>query len=342
HRKILKKISPFRVEYREARCTVRHQELYALQSQRFQSFIDRNTSVIFHNPNYSAFNTMEVAVFHDDKLIAYSLFDVGFHAMASLLCCFDKDYNDLSLGKATMLLELHYARTNGIKYYYPGYILDEPTKMDYKLFLGNFEYMNPNLPPPPSNLTTMASMTNGQNMDKATLIRDYKFYATKRNVWTEFPEKPNLGSSANYIKRILAMLTELLDSFGIQHKTWIYPLHYWASSPTTSDGKRVSWPLMVELSSYNNIFIAADQDTGNLVVFSGKLQSRFKMPNSIYPSTEFLDKSRFLLHLMVAEKILEQQLVRPNDNRQSILARLQLIISDYQINLSSASTQFAN
>ncbi len=306
HRKILKKISPFRIEYREARCTERHQELYAIQSKRFQSFIMRDPTAIFHNPSYTGFKTMEVVLYHNEKLIAFSLFDVGFHAMASLLCCYDRDYLHLSLGKATMLLELQFAREHGIQHYYPGYVLDEPTRMDYKLFLGRFEYL------------------------------------TKECKWLEYAEKPDLGSSASFIKKILTMISELLDSFDIQHKTWIYPLHTLSLRQITADGQWISWPIYIELTNYPNIFIAADQYTGELVVFSGKLQSQLTIPNSVWPSSEFLDKDRFILHPMVAEKILERNLIRKNDNRLTIMARLLLIISNYRINHPSVNTHFAN
>jgi arginine-tRNA-protein transferase len=276
---------------REAQCTERHLELYKIQTERFQSFILRNPSGIFNNPGWAGFKTREVAIYDENKLIAFSLFDVGFRAMASILCCYDKDYDHLSLGKATMLCELQYAKDQGISYYYPGYVLDEPTRMDYKLSLGNYEFMS------------------------------------REKTWTEHTQKPSYDSSAKNVKRIMSILSDLLHSFHIHHKIWVYPLFTLAISQTTKEGDWVAWPMFIELDNHPRIFITLDQYSGNVIVFIGKILKQLTIPTNVWPSSEFMDQEKFMLHPLEAEKILHPGLIQKNDNRLSIIARLLHLIS---------------
>jgi len=41
----------------------------------------------------------------------------------------------------TMLLEMDLAKRLGLEYYYPGYVLDQPSAFDYKLLLGSCEWL---------------------------------------------------------------------------------------------------------------------------------------------------------------------------------------------------------
>ncbi|MFM7103898.1 MAG: hypothetical protein ACKOW8_00130, partial [Flavobacteriales bacterium] len=254
------------------------------------SFVLKDPSGLFHNPNWMGFRTMEVAIYCGDKLIAYSLFDVGFKAMASLLCCYDPSYGHLSLGMATMLFEIQYARENGISWYYPGYVLDEPTRMDYKLSLGNFEFLQNN------------------------------------HQWNEHTEKPASTSNAHCIKNMIQSISELLSSFEIKHKIWHYPLYTLCLKKTTSDGEWVAWPLNIEVLSHPGIFITIDQYTGGVVVFSGSILRSLTIPYSVWPSSEFLDHEKFILNPLRADKILTRNLIQKGDNRLMIMARLLRII----------------
>ena len=302
HRKILRKLSSCRVVYREAHCTQRHLELYEQQSKRFQSFVLKDPVGLFHNPNYMGFRTMEVAVYEGDKMMAFSLFDCGFKSMASLLCCFDPDFAHFSLGIATMLLEIRYAQENGMMYYYPGYVLDEPTRMDYKLSLGHFEYL----------------LSNQQ--------------------WKELDEKPASTSKARQIKSIIESISDLLNAFDFKHKIWLYPLYTLALSGSTSDGEWSAWPLNIELTSYPGVFISVDQNSGDVVVYSATILSHLTIPYSVWPTSEFMDKDRFIINPLKADKIWSRNLIQKGDNRLMIVARLIQILIDCQTSHSTAGT----
>jgi arginyl-tRNA--protein-N-Asp/Glu arginylyltransferase len=302
HRKIIKKLMGYRVVFREAHFTQRHQELYELQSKRFQSFVLRDPSGLFHNPGCVGFRTMEVAIYSGDQLIAFSLFDVGFKAMASLLCCYDPGFAHLSLGVATMLFEIQYAGEHGISLYYPGYVLDEPTRMDYKLSLGNFEFL--------------------QNHDQ----------------WKECILKPASNSNAHQIKLIIQSISELLSSFEIKHKIWLYPLYTLALKRTTTDGDWSAWPLNIELSGYSGIFISVDPYSGGVVVYSGSILNHLTIPHSVWPSSEFLDQEKFILNPLRVDKIWTINLIQGGDNRLSIIAKLLQIILYHETGQTNSDT----
>ena len=91
------------------------------------------------------FDTHCVSVYHDERLVAAGYFDTGATAAASILHFFDPDYQRLSPGKFLMLATVDYLRRHGYQWYYPGYVVQGLSKMDYKLFLGReqAEYFEP-------------------------------------------------------------------------------------------------------------------------------------------------------------------------------------------------------
>ncbi|MBS1949372.1 MAG: hypothetical protein OJF59_001320 [Cytophagales bacterium] len=82
------------------------------------------------------FDTKCISIYDHDQLIAAGYFDVGENAAASILHFFDPLYSRYSLGKYLILITLDYLREKNIQYYYPGYVVEDLPKMNYKLFLG--------------------------------------------------------------------------------------------------------------------------------------------------------------------------------------------------------------
>jgi len=95
--------------------------------------------------NKNIYNTKCISVFDGDKLIAGGYFDVGDQAAASILHFFDPDYSHYSLGKYLILLTIDYLKSNHYEFYYPGYLVEGVSKMNYKLFLGKeqAQYFDP-------------------------------------------------------------------------------------------------------------------------------------------------------------------------------------------------------
>lgn len=84
----------------------------------------------------SIFDTYCISVMDGDQLVAGGYFDAGDTAGASILHFFDHRYARYSPGKFLILLTIDYLRAHGFRYYYPGYVVEGLSKMDYKLFLG--------------------------------------------------------------------------------------------------------------------------------------------------------------------------------------------------------------
>lgn len=140
--KLLKKNSDrFTYSIGKACITKRKEKLYQQHKQRFKGFVYDNLKQFLYSDTFnSVFETYEIEIFDGDRLIAFSFFDKGNHSIASLLGVYDEEYSKYSLGVFSMLLEIDFGLGCGIKYYYPGYIFNQPSIFDYKLKLGNYDY----------------------------------------------------------------------------------------------------------------------------------------------------------------------------------------------------------
>ncbi len=145
-RKILRKNKQqFRVEivspndnyYQEG-----EENLYQLHKERFHGFVFPTLNEFFYNTSvyWSIFDTKQVKVYDEEKLIATSFFDCGKNSLASIMGIFDPNYSKYSLGIYTMLEEIEYMKRTNRQFYYPGYILDIPSMLDYKLRFLNIEF----------------------------------------------------------------------------------------------------------------------------------------------------------------------------------------------------------
>lgn len=82
----------------------------------------------------NAFDTYVVEIRDKDRLIAAGIFDNGFQSIAGIMNFYHPDYRKHSLGKYLMLQKIKYAQLRGKTYYYPGYVVHNYPKFDYKLF----------------------------------------------------------------------------------------------------------------------------------------------------------------------------------------------------------------
>lgn len=120
------------------------EKLYDLQKDKFKGFVIETLDEFMLSGSFfhSVFNTLEVAVYDQDKLVATSLFDIGKKSIASIIALYDPAYQKYSLGTYTMLCEIEYAIEKEKKFYYPGYVFDKPSSFDYKLKFDCLYYYN--------------------------------------------------------------------------------------------------------------------------------------------------------------------------------------------------------
>ncbi|MDX2285115.1 MAG: GNAT family N-acetyltransferase [Bacteroidia bacterium] len=139
--RILRRHAGFRTEIGPVQPDADTERLYQAQKARFRGFIFPTLEdFLFAGISRSLFQTREVRVYDGDRLIAASYFDIGARAAASLLGLFDAEYSRLSPGLYTMLCEIRYGIGQGLRWYYPGYVLDGDPSFNYKLRLGDMQY----------------------------------------------------------------------------------------------------------------------------------------------------------------------------------------------------------
>jgi arginine-tRNA-protein transferase len=130
----------FTVVIQPQNLTHEKQDLYQKYRKSFHSPI---AVTLVYNLQDSArttiYDTQEICIYHEDKLVACSFFDIGENSLASILGIYDPDYQQDSLGFYSMLLEIEWGLENGYEYYYPGYIVPQYDKFDYKLRIGKPE-----------------------------------------------------------------------------------------------------------------------------------------------------------------------------------------------------------
>ncbi|MBB6460605.1 GNAT family protein [Flammeovirga kamogawensis] len=110
---------------------------HSLFEKHKKKFIDNTPSSIYDflsSKNVSNVPTQikEVRVFDSETLIAISYFAIGENSISSIYGMFDTDYNRYSLGLFTMFIEIEFAKTQDLLYYYHGYCYDVSSFYDYK------------------------------------------------------------------------------------------------------------------------------------------------------------------------------------------------------------------
>ncbi len=91
---------------------------------------------LYEDQDDSVYDTQLVEIRDRGQLIAAGIFDKGERSIAGIMNFYHPDYKRYSLVKYIMLLKMEYAKREGLEWYYPGYIVYQYPKFDYKLFAG--------------------------------------------------------------------------------------------------------------------------------------------------------------------------------------------------------------
>lgn len=106
---------------------------------RAESLVD----VVGGERGRALFDTREISVWSEDRLVAFSWYDLGARSVQSLIGVYDPAFGKHSLGLYTMLLEIQETAALGKHYHYAGYVLAVPSSMDYKLRAGSLQFFDP-------------------------------------------------------------------------------------------------------------------------------------------------------------------------------------------------------
>lgn len=134
----------FKVEIGELALDPAHEQLYRrYREMAGGSRAESLDEVLGGEAGRRLFETREISVYCDGALVAFSWFDLGDTSMQSLIGVYDPAYRKHGLGFYTLLLEIAHASAIGLRFHYAGYVLSEPSGMDYKLRVGELDYLDP-------------------------------------------------------------------------------------------------------------------------------------------------------------------------------------------------------
>ncbi len=185
-RKILKRNDQrFRTVVRRAVFDYERQHLYHLHKERFEGYVPGTLEEsLFGMENRNIYQTLEVAIYDGKRLIGVSFFDLGRDSIASIMALFDPSYARYSLGMYTMLKEIQYGIDTGRQFYYPGYVVPRYGKFDYKLRLGEMEFLDvPSgqwCPIPELNINNLPAETITQKLRQVSLAMQRYDLAAKQ------------------------------------------------------------------------------------------------------------------------------------------------------------------
>lgn len=133
-----------KTEIKKAEITEEKEKLFATykQSVAFEASVSVR-HLLLGKSERCAYDTYEVNVYDDQKLIACGYFDLGATSAMGISCFYDPAYKKHSLGKFLIYLKMAYCKKLGLKFFYPGYFVPGYTFFDYKLTMGkdSLEYL---------------------------------------------------------------------------------------------------------------------------------------------------------------------------------------------------------
>jgi leucyl-tRNA---protein transferase len=124
----------FTVEFKHAEIDQEKETLFTRYRQQV-SFEPSSSvqSLLYGRAVHNVYQTMEVTVRDNGKLIGCGIFDLGKKSAAGISSFYDPDYKKFSLGKFLIYQKIKYSKMAGYEYFYPGYFVPGYPPFDYKL-----------------------------------------------------------------------------------------------------------------------------------------------------------------------------------------------------------------
>lgn len=189
--KMLKANAKFEVEIRPLTLAPEQEALFLKYRNHvaFDAAPSVNHLLFGERPIKYIYDTYEINIYDNEKLIAVGYFDLGERSAAGISCFYDPDYKKYSLGKYLMYLKMEFCRKQGCTFFYPGYFSPGYHLFDYKLDLAKpalqyldliadtwfpFESYSPTQIPLEVMCTKLKEL--GQHLDKKNIKYQFKFY----------------------------------------------------------------------------------------------------------------------------------------------------------------------
>lgn len=288
-RKIWNKNQKFTTVFRKAFISREKEELYQKHKLRFDGYVSQTIKDALQDGGETTiYDTYEVAVYDGEKLIAVSFFDLGEKSMASIIGLFDPDYSSFSLGFYTMLAEINYGKKNGFKFYYPGYIIPNYPKFDYKLRIGEVD-----------------------------------FYKAKQDKWLPFLKMKKSDLPSEIIERKLLKMGMVLKMHAIDYKIYFYPLFDKGYMNHIGELQELETPLFIQLQSpINNQKLVIDFDLQNHCYRLTQFHGFLKPIENFYDSSTHKEYETFKTLLIRQFKFKESE--KPEEIAKTILGMMKL------------------
>jgi arginine-tRNA-protein transferase len=142
-----KRNANFRIELKNFAIDEAHEQLFQTYRQAMPFQTSRSLTDLmyfFASQPGDVFNTYEINLYDQNKLIACSYFDVGHKSAEGISSYYHPDYKNHSLGKYLIYLQIDICLENKLDFFYPGYFVPCYTHLDYKLSIGSscLEFIN--------------------------------------------------------------------------------------------------------------------------------------------------------------------------------------------------------
>ncbi len=136
-KKLLKKNERFKIQIKPATVTPEKELLFFAYKQNisFEASASLHT-LLYGKATHNVYNTQEINIYDQNKLIAVGFFDLGENSAAGISSFYDPSYKKFSLGKHLIYLKIAYCKKLGLQYFYPGYFVPGYSLFDYKLNIG--------------------------------------------------------------------------------------------------------------------------------------------------------------------------------------------------------------
>jgi arginyl-tRNA--protein-N-Asp/Glu arginylyltransferase len=142
-RKLFRQNSSFKTVFRKAVIDEEKERLYQRYREHFPGTLAPSlNNLMYDELDYNIYDTREASIYDGERLIAFSFYDLGKNSSSSIVGVYHPAYQKHSLGYFSMLLEMQHSMQLGLEYYYPGYVVPGYPRFDYKLRIGEVEYLN--------------------------------------------------------------------------------------------------------------------------------------------------------------------------------------------------------
>jgi arginine-tRNA-protein transferase len=132
-RRVLKTNRDVQLVIRDASIDASKEELFERHKRRFKDNVPESLhDFMSDEPSRRPCPNLEICVYRDGRLIAFSFLDIGLTATSAVYAAFEPEEHRRSLGILTMLAAIEHSRGLHCRYYYPGYAYREAGIYDYK------------------------------------------------------------------------------------------------------------------------------------------------------------------------------------------------------------------